>query len=876
MIKKLICSLIMLLLVCYSYSQGYSAITVEMNEVALIAVLKQVEQQSAYSFVYNETVNLNQKKSVSIQNLQLPRALDIIFQETEITWKIDKKHIILFPQKQEASINKVTISGYITDSESSEVLIGANVYDWISGLGTATNEFGFYSLTLPAGEIDLHFSYTGYEPEEKKIYLLENEKINTRLATHMILDEVVILGDRAETGISATQMGALDVPLDILKNTPSLLGEADVMKTIQMLPGVQSGTEGGAGVYVRGGGPEENLVLLDGIPLYNVDHVFGFFSVFTPEAVKKVSFFKSSFPARFGGRLSSVIDVRTNDGDMYHYRGAVGIGLLSAKFQLEGPIWKGRTSFNISGRRSYLDLIAKPFFEKGDNLGYFFYDLNAKLNHKFNDKSRLFLSFYNGKDKFHTKFSESDAVSKSKDEATLNWGNKLLAVRWNYIFSPKLFSNTSVAFTEYRFGVKTEWVNYNSSRDLDYKLNSRYRSGIKDWAYKIDFDYYPLPKHHMKFGTNYLYHDFKPEVESSRIRNNEKEQKKDTIYTNLSDSHIYAHEVSVYAEDNFDVTSCLSVNAGIHFSLFRVKNTTYTSAQPRLSARYQLTGDIALKASYTKMNQYIHLLSSYMITMPTDLWVPVTERIKPMRSHQYSIGGYYTGIQGWEFSVEAYYKNMRNVLEYKDGATFLGSSYNWEEKVEMGRGRAYGIELMAQKTIGKTTGWFAYTLAKSERKFDKNGINQGEWFPYRYDRRHLINLMVNHKFSDRIDIGASWEFYTGGATTIGEESTIIINPTDVPGFSYYYGYWGKYDRPTFSGVDYIDKRNNYRMPPSHRLNVGINFRKKKKYGERIWNFSIYNIYNAMNPTFINRVSEKSVRKVTIFPIIPSFTYTYKF
>ncbi|MDR2921267.1 MAG: TonB-dependent receptor [Tannerella sp.] len=876
MIKKLILALIMLLLVCYGYSQEYPTVTLEMRNVKLIAVLKQLERQSAYSFVYNETVNLNQEKSVSIQNLQLLDALEIIFQETDITWKIDKKYIILFPQKPEASIKKVTISGYITDSESSEVLIGANVYDWISGSGTATNEFGFYSLTLPAGEIDLQFSYTGYEPEKKKIDLQENERINIRLATHMMLDEVVILGDRAETGISATQMGALDVPLDILKNTPSLLGEADVMKTIQMLPGVQSGTEGGAGVYVRGGGPEENLVLLDGIPLYNVDHVFGFFSVFTPEAVKKVSLFKSSFPARFGGRLSSVIDVRTNDGDMHHYHGAAGIGLLSAKFQLEGPIRKGRTSFNISGRRSYLDLMSKPLFGKGDDFGYFFYDLNAKLNHKFNDKSRLFLSFYNGKDKFHSKFSESDGIFKSKDEATLNWGNKLLAVRWNYIFSPKLFSNTTVAFTEYRFGIKTEWLNYNSEKGLDYKLNSQYRSGIKDWAYKIDFDYYPLPKHHVKFGTNYLYHDFKPEVESSRIRDNEKGHMKDTIYTHLSDSHIYAHEVSIYAEDNFDVTSRLSVNAGIHFSLFRVKNTTYTSAQPRLSARYQLTDDIALKASYTKMNQYIHLLSSYTITMPTDLWVPVTERIKPMRSHQYSIGGYYTGIQGWEFSTEVYYKNMRNVLEYKDGATFLGSSYNWEEKVEMGRGRAYGIELMAQKTIGKTTGWLAYTLAKSERRFGKNGINQGEWFPYRYDRRHLINLMVNHTFSDRIDVGASWEFYTGGATTLGEETTLIISPTDAPGFGYYYGYWGQYNGPVFEGVDYVDKRNNYRMPPSHRLNIGINFRKKKKHGERIWNFSIYNIYNAMNPTFINRVNDTSVRKITIFPIIPSFTYTYKF
>lgn len=715
------------------------------------------------------------------------------------------------------------------------------------------------------------------------VYIRENEKMDIRLKTYMLLDEVVIYGDKSETGIAATQMSAMDVPLNILKNTPSLLGEADVMKTLQMLPGVQAGTDGSAGVYVRGGGPDENLILLDGIPLYNVDHVFGFFSVFTPEAIKKVSLFKGSFPARFGGRLSSVIDVRTNDGDMHTYHGTVGIGILSSKLQLEGPIWKGRTSFNISGRRSYLDLLARPFMTKEEKYGYYFYDLNAKINHKFNDKSRLFLSFYNGMDQLNLDYEDSYTDNStgieyfSKDENTLKWGNTLLAARWNYIFSPKLFSNTTVAFTDYNFKIHSKWSDYIPNA-LDSKFDTKYRSGIKDWAYKIDFDYYPRPKHHVKFGAGYMYHDFKPEVEVTKIYELEEEHLRDTVHSGLSNSHIYANEISVYAEDNMDITPRLSVNAGLHFSLFNVKNSTYKSIQPRLSARYQLTNDVALKASYTKMNQYIHLLSSYTITLPTDIWVPATDRIKPMRSHQYSIGGYYTGIKGWELSVESYYKDMRNVLEYKDGATFLGSSHNWEEKVEMGHGRAYGLELMAQKTIGKTTGWLAYTLAKSERKFDKKGINRGEWFPYRYDRRHHINLTANHKFSDRIDVGASWEFYTGGTTTLGEEMTVILNP-------YYGGGLGI----TYDETQLIDKRNNYRLPSSHRLNVGINFRKKKKHGERIWNIGIYNIYNAMNPTFVYRdfketiingeyqsINVPTLKKVTVFPIIPSFSYTYKF
>lgn len=880
MIKKLIFVMAMLLLVWHGHSQEYPVVTLALEDTTFLAVLKQMERQTGYSFVYNETVDLSRKTKISIQQKPLHTALDIIFKQTDITWKISRKHIILTTKKAETSVPKVTVSGYITDSESSEVLIGANVYDRISGAGTATNEFGFYSLTLSPGEVDLRFSYTGYETENMKEDIRENEKKNIRLKTHMTLDEVVIYGDKAETGISATQMGAINVPLNILKSTPSLLGEADVMKTIQMLPGVQAGTEGSAGIYVRGGGPDENLILLDGILLYNVDHVLGFFSVFAPEAVKKVSLYKGSFPARFGGRLSSVIDVRTNDGNMYNYHGTIGVGILSSKLQLEGPICKGRTSFNISGRRSYLDMVARPFFKDGTDLGYYFYDLNVKLNHKFNDKSRLFVSFYKGKDQFYLERKHNKEYFETKDKVEFNWGNTLAAVRWNYMLSPKLFSNTTVAFTQYNFDSESKWDEYGFT-----KLKTLYRSGIKDWTGKMDFDYYPLPKHHVKFGVNYLYHNFKPEVESSSAQNMEGGQLSDTTYVSLSNSHIYASEGSVYAEDNFDITSRLSMNAGLHFSFFYVKNTTYTSLQPRFSVRYQLTDNIALKTSYTKMNQYIHLLSSYTISLPNDLWVPATNRIKPMRSHQYAVGGYYTGVKNWEFSAEIYYKDMRNVLEYKDGATFLGSSYNWEDKVEMGKGRAYGMELMIQKTMGLTTGWLAYTLAKSERKFDKAGINQGEWFPYKYDRRHHISLTLNHKFSDRIDVGATWEFYTGGTTTLGGEKAFVIDPTDVPGLGNYISQMEQNSNGPITEVNYINNRNNFRMPSSHRLNIGINFRKRKKYGERIWNFGIYNVYNAMNSTYIYRYSKAGeneqrkrdvLGKVTILPIIPSVTYTYKF
>lgn len=855
-------------------------ITIKIKQGGLKEFIKEIESQTKYMFVYGEDLILKKTITLSIKEAPLKQVLAKAFMDKEIEYEIKASHIILKKRKNQekkTSNRKFTISGYITDEVSGETLIGANIYNTESKDGTITNEYGFYSLTLPEGAVSLRYSYIGCESQEISITLQKNTEQNIQLNSNRQLSEVIVYGDKAETGVNATQMGALNIPLDVMKSTPALLGEADIMKTIQMMPGVQAGTEGSAGVYVRGGGADENLILLDGVPLYNVDHLYGFFSVFTPDAIKKVSLFKGSFPARFGGRLSSVIDVRTNDGDMHTYHGAIGIGLLSSKLQFEGPIRKDRTSFNISARRSYWDLVAKPFMNEDSKFGYYFYDLNVKVNHRFSDRSRMFISLYNGKDKMNTEFNDESTDYATKDKGNLHWGNFLGAVKWNYQLTPKLFSNTTLAYTHYKFNVDTKYYERSVSKNYENNYSSEYASGIKDLAFNIDLDYHPLPNHHMKFGGGYLKHRFEPEVQTSRIKYSENGAATDTTYSSMSDSRIWAHEANVYAEDNLSIGNRFSTNFGFHLSLFNVSNKTYTSFQPRISTRYQLTDDIALKASYTKMSQYIHLLSSYTITMPTDLWVPATLQVKPMQAHQFSLGGYYTGFKGLELSAEVYYKDMRNVLEYKDGASFLGAAHNWEDKVEMGKGRAMGIEFMLQKKVGKTTGWLAYTLARSDRKFSEDGINNGKRFPYRYDRRHHLNAVVNHKFSDKVDIGASWEFYTGGTTTIAEERTVIIRPDgDNP------SWWG-----TTSEVNYIDNRNNYRMPSSHRLNVGINFNKKTKRGMRTWNVSVYNVYNAMNPTFMYRATkegesgyngeEKAIlKKVTILPLIPSVSYIYKF
>lgn len=898
--ERLILACVILFFTLHIHAQkADTPLSFSIRNASLEEFVKRMENSTGFSFIYGEEVKLKHRITLEVRQKTIREILDQAFTNESLGYQITGRHILLQKIKRKPASRKFTVSGYVTDGTSSETLIGANVFESRQKQGTTTNPYGFYSITLPSGETELNFSYLGYATRQHTLTLNKDTILNILMQDNNQLEEVVITSDKVEAGIAATQMGAIEIPMAQIKNTPSILGEADVMKTIQLMPGVQAGIEGSAGLYVRGGGPDQNLILLDGVPVYNVDHLFGFFSVFTPEAVKKVTLFKSSFPARFGGRLSSVVDVRSNDGDMRKYHGMLSIGLLSGKLQLEGPIIKDRTSFNLSARRSYIDLATKPFMPKDDRMNYYFYDINAKVNHKFSDRSRLFLNFYRGKDKYSFKHESEftsigtvdghnyDIGSYSEDKMALDWGNTIASVRWNYIFNRKLFGNTTVAYNNYRMDDNMKTYSQTNNHDNSFTENSyhyNYHSGIRDWSYQIDFDYSPSPTHHIKFGAGYLRHNFFPEVSTSKTSEKSGETvTQDTLYNGISNSTVRAHEVSAYIEDNFEIGSRLRMNIGLHLSAFHVQKKSYFSVQPRISARFQLTKYIALKTSYSKMSQYIHLLSSTPVSMPTDLWVPVTNKIRPMQAHQYSLGSYYTGLPGWEFSVEGYYKQMRHVLEYKDGVSFLGSSSGWENKVEMGKGRSMGVEFMVRKTSGKTTGWVAYTLAKSDRKFAPGGINNGIRFPYKYDRRHNISLVVNHKFNSRIDIGASWILATGGTATIPEEMTAVIRPGE----------------NNVRQQEYVEHRNNYRLPASHRLNIGVNFNKKTKHGVRTWNISLYNAYNAMNPTLVysnggggyniyvkSQESEKvhyqyipgkrKITKLTILPCIPSVTYTYKF
>ncbi|MBO7597404.1 MAG: TonB-dependent receptor [Bacteroidales bacterium] len=763
---------------------------------------------------------------------------------------------------------RATISGYINDLQGKETILGATIVNVGTTLGTITNEFGFYSITLPKGNVNLRYSYVGYTAQTMSFNLTKDTVINVLLSGDAQLQEIVVTGEKAEAGIASTGMGSLDIPVRMIEHTPTLLGETDLMRTIQMTPGVQQGVGGASSFFVRGGNGDENLVLLDGAPVYKIDHLFGFFSVFTPEAIKKVSFYKSSFPARYNGRTSSVMDVRTKDGDLQNYHGSVSIGLLTSRINFEGPIVKDKTAFNISARTTYFSAVATPFMPKDSKFSYWFYDLNAKINHKFSDKDRLFFGLYNGQDKYHDNYEDDWGDNNYHDHygSDMKWGNTIPSLRWNHVFSQKLFSNTTISYNHYRMNLSSFDEETNKSNNSFTSSSSTYGSEIIDWGASSDFDFMPSPKHSIKFGINYLYHDFAPETTSMRDKYNDKESSSDSTYSTTG-KEIYAHELSLYIEDNWKLTDFLHVNPGFAYTVFSVEGKSYHNYQPRLSVKYIINSYWNVKASFTMMSQCVHMLSSTPIAMPTDLWVPITKDIKPEHATQYSVGAYCTRIKGYEFSLEGYFKEMDNVLEYKDGMSYMGFSGNWNQLVAMGEGTSKGVEFMARKTSGALTGMVSYTLSKSDRKFDRgSGVNNGEKFPFTYDRRHNFNIALSQEFNERIQLDVTWMFYSGAYTSISTSKEPMITPEGVG-----------------SKIGYIEGRNNYHLPPTHLMCIGINFTKQKKHCQRIWNFSVYNAYNSMNPAFVYKkeddygnIVEGKLTKITILPIIPSFTLTYKF
>lgn len=795
-----------------------------------------------------------------------------------------------------------TINGTLTDKSTGETLIGATVMDLHSGKGTVSNAYGYYTITLKQDSVRLRISYVGYRTQEFDIFLSSNQQLNVQLVPSTQLEEVVITAEKVQS-VKSSQMSAIEVPVEQLKAVPVLFGESDILKALQLMPGVQSGSEGQSGMYVRGGGPDENLFLLDGVPLYNVSHAGGFFSAFNSDAVKNVTLYKGSFPAHFGGRLSSVLDITTNNGNDQTYHGNVSVGLISAKVALEGPIVKNKTTFSISARRTYADLLLQPFLPYildqdavGMSVGYYFYDLNAKVTHKFSDRSRLYASYYLGDDVMYAKVlvGENDLMQKNDYlKFGFNWGNQVGSLRWNYVLNPKLFMNVSGSYTRYRnsvlFGTEEHYKINDTTTMFDMQMD--YNSLIQDLTARLDFDYMPNTNHSIKFGTQYTYHMFRPEVLDYALSAGDDAGSGgvDTIGT-MSSPQINAHELMAFVEDDWSITDAVKLNFGLNLTGFGVRDTMYFSPQPRVSGRILLSDDWSIKMGYARMTQYLHLLSNSSVSLPTDLWVPVTDNVKPMTSNQIAAGVFYSWKSLVDFSIEGYYKKMDNLLEYKEGSTFFGSSETWEQKVSMGEGWSYGVEFLAQKSVGEWTGWVGYTWSKAERRFNKPDqvwINNGEVFPAKYDRRHDLSIVVTYKPSKTFDCSLTWVYSTGNTSTLSFQQ--MQNPTgnsviatDEDGNPIFDTDGNPVINEESSDVNYMESRNNYRLPAYHRMDVSVNFHKQKKHGQRTWNISVYNLYNRQNPYLIYQsydlglTSTKKLMQLSIFPILPSVSYIYRF
>ncbi|MES2559982.1 MAG: TonB-dependent receptor [Bacteroidota bacterium] len=759
------------------------------------------------------------------------------------------------------------LSGFVKDGSSKELLIGATIAVPKYKTGTVSNTYGFYSITLPADTFEVIVSYVGFAPKAYRVDLQNHTELNIELAESKSLKEVIIQADRQAIRLAEqTRMSVIEIPISQIKDIPALFGEKDVLKVIQLLPGVQKPSEGNSGIYVRGGGPDQNLIILDEANVYNAFHLFGFFSLFNGDALKSVELTKGGFPARYGGRLSSVIDMSMKEGDKQKLRGEAGIGVLSSRLLLEGPIVKNKASFLVSARRTYFDVLTRPFMPDEANGGYYFYDLNAKANWEINNHNRLYLSGYFGRDKF----SFATNFDNNKTEGGITWGNATGTLRWNYLYNNRTFSNTSVIFSDYKFGV-FQSATFNGSA---FELN--YQSGIRDWSVKHDIDFRPNTNHTIKAGAQFMYHQFTP---SAYVLKNELSGQ-DTSSTVSFGSM----ENAVYAEDDIKIGSKLRLNPGLRLSHFSAQSKNYLNLEPRLSVSYNLKSDLAIKGSYALMNQYVHLLSNTGIGLPTDLWVPSTDRLKPQQSWQIA-GGVAKDFLEHNFSltVEGYYKQMSNIISYKEGASFLETNnnsendpYSYEKNITAGNGKSYGAEIMVQRKVGKLTGWVGYTLSWTKWQFDE--LNFGKEFWARYDRRHDISVVGIYKLKeqqagkDGITLSATWVYGTGNAITlpIAEYNAPVHISSGATSLNSGNG----------STVSLYTSRNAFRMAAYHRMDVGIQITKKMDWWVRTWEFSIYNVYNRMNPYFYYTQADSkgnvNLKQITLFPIIPSISWNIKF
>lgn len=754
--------------------------------------------------------------------------------------------------------DKFTVSGYVVDAETGESLIGANVYVQNQpSTGTITNAYGFYSISLEAGEHTLVFSYLGYEKLERNVQLTENTRLNISLREGVSIEEVVVKASAQSRNVESNDMGRVELGIEQIRSIPAFMGEVDVIKAIQLLPGVSSVGEGNSGFYVRGGGPDQNLVLLDEAIVYNTGHLFGFFSVFNPDAIKTTSLYKGGMPAEYGGRLSSVLDVQMKDGSDQAFKVDGGIGLIASRLTLQGPIVKNKASFLISGRRTYALDLAQPIINKSEYAGtnYFFYDFNAKLSYRFSDSDRLYLSGYFGRDVFAFKSQQRDFGVR------IPYGNETATLRWNHLFSDKLFMNLTGVYNAYNFRFE------GGQGDFTFGLFS----GVKDWSVKLDWDYYPNPSHRVKWGVDYTFHTMTPstaEADDGEVVFSSDVQPK------------YAHEAAIYVQDDWKITNSFSMNAGLRYSSFaqagpytsKIDSARYEGAfdfaqlygglEPRVTANLRTGPSSSVKFGVTKTMQYIHLVSNSSTTLPTDVWVPSTEIVRPQTGTQYALGYFRNLNDGvFETSVEVFYKDMNNQLDYRE---FYVDNFSndLEDEFVSGDAWAYGAEFFIRKTRGKLTGWIGYTWSRSWRKF--GDIEAGRVYPAVFDRPHDISVVASYDLNPKWSLSGTFVYGSGRNFTPVSSIFFIENQLNVE-----YG-----------------QRNSVRLDDYHRIDLAATYSPSISEDSKFsssWTFSVYNAYNRRNPFFTYNVFETDIEqgtasansyKVTLFTIIPSITWNF--
>ena len=790
-----------------------------------------------------------------------------------------------FCQISFAQPGTTTLSGHVRDATSGEALIGANVFVEGTLQGAATNVYGYYVINLPPGTHEVVMRFIGYEDFRRTVEVTGPMKLNIDAQPKAVLvKEVEITGTRTGGGVDDTRMGTVDLDVQQLNTLPALLGEVDILKTLQYLPGVSSNGEGNSGFYVRGGGPDQNLILLDEATVYNASHLFGFFSVFNADAVQHIELIKGGMPARYGGRTSSVLDITMKEGNSKGFHGQGGIGLISSRLTLEGPIVKDRGSFIVSGRRTYIDILAKPFINPESTFsesGYYFYDVNAKANYRLGEKDRVFLSGYFGRDVFNLAGNQPGSPN-----FRIPWGNATVSARWNHVFGPKLFMNTTAVYSDYNFS-------FAGGQD---QFNFSLSSGIRDMGLKIDLSQYPSARHRLRYGAQYTWHVYTPSTVNV--------ERGDTEFNIEDPSQLRAHEAAVYVEDEYDFSDVFRVNAGLRLTYFAhvgpfkeyvlddLGRTTgsrlydpgqviedYLGMEPRLSARYKIDARSSIKASFNRNLQYVHLASFSSVGLPTDVWIPSGRNVRPQVGIQYAVG-YFRDLwdRKYEASMELYYKDMLNQIEYAEGVNPQdGGNTNYDALLVFGKGWSYGAEFFMKRRTGRFTGWAGYTWSRTMRLFPD--VNEGREFPSRWDRRHDGSLVLSYELNDRWSFGTTFVYSTGQATTLPVQR-----------------YWieGRL-------VSQYSERNGFRMAPYHRLDLAATLKNKptrqvtdvstgesttvdRRYRSS-WTFAVYNAYNRANPYFYYFTTEGTTaagdlrpvaKQVSLFSILPSITWNFEF